>query len=58
MVVRELGILRELSSLPYLLERTRDPNPDVAAEAVDSIDMLAQEHPEAAAALAHLSKAG
>ncbi|GIG21587.1 hypothetical protein Cch01nite_23110 [Cellulomonas chitinilytica] len=43
--VRELGILRQLSSLPSLLDRTQDPSPAVAAAAVVSVEMLGQRHP-------------
>jgi hypothetical protein len=50
-VVRELGILRQLSSLPYLLARVRDENPNVAEEALASIEMLGQVHPAARKAL-------
>jgi hypothetical protein len=50
-VARELGILRQLSSLPQLVSLLDDPHPSVAAEARSSIEMLAQRHPEAAKAL-------
>jgi hypothetical protein len=46
-VARELGVLREVSSLPHLLQLLPDPSDDVAGQAQDSIDMLAQRHPEA-----------
>jgi hypothetical protein len=49
-VVRELGILRQLSSLPFLMERIHDRNPAVAEEALVSIEMLAQRHSFARAA--------
>ena len=50
-VVRELGILRQLSSLPYLVWRTRDQHPAVAEEALLSIEMLGQCHRAAIEAL-------
>jgi hypothetical protein len=50
-VVRELGILRQLSSLPYLVWRSRDLHPAVAEEALLSIEMLGQCHPTAIEAL-------
>ena len=46
-VVRELGILRQLSSLPHLVDRIRDEHPSVADQALASIRMLGQRHPEA-----------
>lgn len=46
-VARELGILRQLSSLPYLVARVDDDHPAVAAEARSSISMLGQSHPAA-----------
>jgi hypothetical protein len=46
-VVRELGILRQLSSLPVLLARLQDEHPEVAEEALLSAQMLGQVHPEA-----------
>lgn len=49
-VVRELGILRQLSSLPFLMERIHDTNPAVAEEALVSIEMLGQRHSFARAA--------
>lgn len=52
--VRELGILRQLTSLPFLVDRLHDEHPSVAREAVSSIRMLAQVHPTAAALLADL----
>jgi hypothetical protein len=51
-VARELGILRQLSSLPELVSLLGDPHSSVAEEARFSIEMLAQRHPEAAQALA------
>lgn len=48
-VVRELGILRQLSSLPVLVECARDPRTRVAKEAMASIGMLGQNHPAAKA---------
>jgi hypothetical protein len=53
-VVRELGILRSLSSLPFLADRLRDPHPSVAEEAARSVRMLAQVHPVPAELLASL----
>jgi hypothetical protein len=53
--VRELGILRQLSSLPYLLYRLEDQHPAVASQAVDSLHMLAQDHPEAAVAASRVA---
>ena len=50
-VVRELGILRQVSSLPFLLDRLHDEHPDVAEEALLSVQMLAQVHPAARDAL-------
>jgi hypothetical protein len=50
-VTRELGILRRLSSVDALLAAVDDPNAAVASEAVASLEMLAQDHPEARAAL-------
>jgi len=52
-VARELGILRQLSSLPSLVRLLGDPHRSVAEQARTSIEMLAQRHPEAAAALTH-----
>ncbi|MFC6006301.1 HEAT repeat domain-containing protein [Angustibacter luteus] len=46
-IVRELGLLRQLSSLPVILERLTDPHPRVADTAVDSLHMLAQVYAEA-----------
>ena len=55
--VRELGILRQVSSLPYLMGRLDDEHAGVAAEALNSLHMLAQEHPEAAAEVARIEAA-
>jgi hypothetical protein len=52
--VWELGILRELTSLPFLVDRLHDEHPAVAREAVRSIQMLAQDHAAAAALLPEL----
>jgi hypothetical protein len=46
-VVRELGLLRQLSSLPFLVARLEDQHPDVAEEALLSIQMLGRVHPAA-----------
>lgn len=48
-VFRELGILRQLSSLQYLLDRTRDDDASVVEEALISIEMPGQRHPQAQA---------
>ena len=53
--VRELGILRQLTSLPYLVDRLEDRHPAVASEAVNSLAMLAQDHPEAAVAVSRVT---
>jgi hypothetical protein len=53
-VARELGILRQLSSLPHLVALTGDPRPDVAECALDSIAMLGQHHEFAKAQAARL----
>jgi hypothetical protein len=50
-VARELGILRQLGSLPLLVSLLDDPHPSVATEARFSIEMLAQRHPEVGQAL-------
>lgn len=49
--VRELGILRLRRSLSALLRAAADPVVEVRNEAMTSLRMLAQRHPEAAAAL-------
>ena len=49
--VRELGILRLRRSLGALLRAAADPVIEVRDEAMTSLRMLAQRHPEAAAAL-------
>jgi hypothetical protein len=46
-VARELGILRQLSSLPFLLPLLKDPHPGVALEARGSVAMMAERHPSA-----------
>lgn len=43
-VVRELGILREPDTLPYLLAALEDPEPRVREETCSSLSMLAQVH--------------
>jgi hypothetical protein len=53
--VRELGILRQLSSLPHLLDRLEDQHPAVASEAINSLHMLAQNHPDAAIAVSRIA---
>lgn len=45
--VAELGVLRELSSLSYVVDRLDDEHPAVAEEARSSLVMLAQRHVEA-----------
>jgi hypothetical protein len=49
--VRELGILRLRRSVVALLRAASDPVVEVRNEAITSLRMLAQRHPEAAAAL-------
>jgi hypothetical protein len=56
--VRELGILRQRSSLGFLLERIDDPHPAVAQEALTSLEMLAQVHTAVAEMLARLDTNG
>jgi hypothetical protein len=56
--VRELGILRQSSSLAFLLERLDDPHPAVAAEALTSLEMLAQVHIEVAEMLSRFDTSG
>ncbi len=46
-VARELGILRQVSSLPYLIPLTEDDHREVVEEARFSIAMLAQNHVDA-----------
>ena len=54
-VVRELGILRELDGLPALVIAAADKVSGVRDEAIMSIEMLAQTHPEAENALTALA---
>jgi hypothetical protein len=53
-VARELGILRQLSSLASLVDLLDDQNLRVATQARSSIEMLAQRHPNAAQVLSDL----
>jgi hypothetical protein len=50
----ELGILRQLSSLPFLLDAVHDPVSEVCQEAVFSLQMLAQVHDAASSSLRDL----
>ena len=52
--VRELGILRQLRSLPILVRATSDPSPEVSEEALSSLRMLAQAHPDAVTEISNL----
>jgi hypothetical protein len=52
--VRELGILRLVRSVGVLRRAAHDPVEVVRSEAISSLEMLAQRHSEAVAALADL----
>jgi HEAT repeat protein len=52
--VRELGILRQRSSLQPLLDALEDDDEQVRVEARRSLEMLAQVHPDAADVVAGL----
>ena len=52
--VRELGILRQRSSLQPLLDALEDDDEQVRVEARRSLEMLAQVHPDAAEVVAGL----
>jgi hypothetical protein len=52
--VRELGILRQRSSLQPLIGALDDADERVRAEARRSLEMLAQVHPDAAGVVAGL----
>jgi hypothetical protein len=47
--VRELGILRQRSSLQPLVDALADDDDEICAAARQSLEMLAQDHPEVAA---------
>jgi hypothetical protein len=52
--VRELGILRQRSSLQPLIDALDDDDEQVRAKARGSLEMLAQVHPDAADVVAGL----
>jgi HEAT repeat protein len=52
--VRELGILRQRSSLQPLVDALRDDDEEVRREARTSLEMLGQVHPDAADCLSRL----
>ncbi len=56
--VRELGILRQLSSVEVVDEATRDPVPGVRDEARNSLGMLAHVHRDARVAIDHIAQRG
>jgi HEAT repeat protein len=52
--VRELGILRQRSSLQPLVDALRDDDEEARGEARTSLEMLGQVHPEAVNCLSRL----
>jgi hypothetical protein len=54
--VRELGILRQRSSLPPLADALRDDDEEVRREARTSLEMLGQVHPDSAYLVSRLPK--